>query len=238
MAYGVADSIKNIHRRMMMLRRKRLGVFSLGVFAICLVASPALATAQEGSQGAGRQSANVKRDDINYDVQLYLVAASSDAGSSGSSLPQSLEGTIRQLRTSLPYTNYRLATTFLNRVKDNGSIQLRGVGSSLAPSQIGPTSPTMYDFSLTQVKTELDVENQPYIRIASFRFGLRMPIVTGTSRVEGSDIGSPVISYEPIGVTTELSVREGVPTIVGTMTTSRSNESLILVLFVKKNSGR
>lgn len=222
-----------------MLRRKRLGVVSLSVFAICLIVSSGLATAQEGSQGAGRPPANVKRDDINYEVQLYLIAASNEQSErGGSSLPQSLEGTIKQLRTNLPYTNYRLATTFLNRVKDNGILELRGVAGSLMPSQIGPSSPTFYDFSLYQVKMEADTEGQPYIRINKFRFGLRMPIVTGTTRVEGSDIGSPIIQYEQIGITTELSLREGTPTVIGTMTTSRPNESLILLLSLKKNMGR
>lgn len=223
-----------------MLRRKRRGVFSLSVFAICLIVlSSGLATAQEVSQGAGRPQAPVKRDDVNYDVQLYLVAASNDASErGGGGLPQSLEGTIRQLRSSLPYTNYRLVTTFLNRVKDNGNLELRGVGGALMPSQIGPSSPTFYDFSLFQVKMEADAEGQPYIRIMKFRFGLRMPIVSGTARVEGSDVGSPIIQYESVGVSTELSLREGTPTVIGTMTTSRPNESLVLLLLVKKNMGR
>jgi hypothetical protein len=222
-----------------MLRHKRLGVVSLSLFALCLIVSPALVTAQEGSSSAARQSTNVKRDEVNYDVQLYLLAASNEATERGSgSLPQSLEGTVRQLRTSLPYTNYRLVTTFLNRVKDNGTVEMKGVGASLMPSQIGPSSPSFYDFTLHQVKMESDTAGQPFIRINRFRFGLRMPIVTGTARVEGSDVGSPIIHYESVGVTTELSLREGTPTVVGSMTTSRPGESLILLLSVRNSAAR
>jgi hypothetical protein len=221
---------------MMMLRRKRLGVLSLSVFALSLIFS---SFNQVLAQDAARPQAPVRRDDVNYDVQLYLVTASSEQGErAGLQLPPSLDATIKQLRTTLPYTNFRLATTFLNRVKDNGTLELKGVGGALMPSQIGPGSPSFYDFSLFQVKMESDSEGQPFIRIARFRFGLRMPIVTGTARVEGSDVGSPIIQYEPVGVNTELSLREGLPTVVGTMTTSRPNEALILILSVKKTPAR
>ena len=219
-----------------MLRRKRLGVFSLSVLALSLIFS---SFNQVSAQDAGRPQAPVRRDDVNYDVQLYLVTASNEQSErTGSQLPPSLDATIKQLRMSLPYTNFRLATTFLNRVKDNGTLELKGVGGALMPSQIGPSSPSFYDFSLFQVKMEMDAEGQPFIRIARFRFGLRMPIVTGTARVEGSDVGSPIIQYEPVGINTELSLREGTPTVVGTMTTSRPNESLILLLSVKKTPAR
>jgi len=224
----------------MMFRCKRLGVVSLSVFALCLIVSAGLVTAQEASSSSGKQSANARRDDINYDVQLYLLAASNEQSERGGAgvVPQSLEGVVRQLRTTLPFTNYRLVTTFLNRVRDTGTVELKGVASSLMPSQIGPSSPIFYDFNLVQVKMDLDSVGQPLIRIHRFRFGLRMPIITGTTRVEGSDVGSPVIQYEPVGVNTELSLRDGMPTVVGTMTTSRPGESLILLLSVKTNQAR
>lgn len=223
-----------------MLRHKRFGVVTLSLLVLCLIASSAASVkAQEGNPS--RPAQPVRRDDINYDVQLYLLVASNEAGerAAGSGgIPQSLESTVRQLRTTLPFTNYRLATTFLNRVKDNGTIELKGVASTLMPSPIGPTSPTFYEFRLAQLKAETDPEGQPFLRTHSFRFGLRMPVVTGTTRVEGSDVGSPIIQYEPVGVNTELSLREGVPTVVGTMTTSRPNESLVLLLSVRRNPSR
>jgi hypothetical protein len=47
----------------------------------------------------------------------------------------------------------------------------------------------------------------------------------------------PVINYEPTGINTRVSIGEGVPTLVGTMTTGRSDESYIVVVTVRPNTG-
>jgi len=62
---------------------------------------------------------------------------------------------------------------------------------------------------------------------------MRIPVVTGTVRGEGGGEPLPVVNHEEAGVSTELNVREGEPALVSTITTSRADEAIILVLLVR-----
>jgi hypothetical protein len=204
--------------------------------ALCLlIANLTTAFAQEENSRAPGVASQAKRDAINYDVQLSLLVAGNDVGER-SNVPPSMDGAIKQLKAALPFANYRLAATFLNRVKDGGSLEVKGVGGPLITASTNLSTPTFYEFSLYQVKADTDPSGQPFIRIPKFRFGIRMPIVTGPSHAEGVNAGFPAINYEPVGLTTEMSLREGMPTLVGTLTTARPDELLVLMVSVKRTS--
>lgn len=218
-----------------MLRLKLFSALSSILLACCLIlADERVALAQE--QGA-TTTAGALREEVNYDVQLDLVVASNNGAEKGG-VPESLSGIIKQLRASLPFTNYRLTTTFINRVKDGGSLDSTGVGGSLLATTIGPSTPTFYNFNLYQVKMERDARGQPFIRIPKFRFGLRMPIITGTTLASAGNASTPVINYEAVGISTEMSIREGTPTLVGTLMTSRPEELMLLLISMKQSSQR
>lgn len=218
-----------------MLRLKLFSVVSFILLACCFIsAEERVALAQE--QGATTM-AGAMREEVNYDVQLDLIIASNNGAEKGG-VPESLSGIVKQLRASLPFTNYRLTTTFINRVKDGGTLETMGVGSSLLATTIGPSTPTFYNFNLSQIKMERDARGQPFIRIPKFRFNLRMPIITGTTLASAGNASSPVINYEAVGITTEMSIREAVPTLVGTLTTSRPEELMILFISMKPSSQR
>ncbi len=53
---------------------------------------------------------------------------------------------------------------------------------------------------------------------------------------EGSTNSYPVINYNPVGITTEMSFREGAPTVIGTLNTNRPDEMLVLVFISEANS--
>jgi hypothetical protein len=214
-----------------MLRLKLLSVVFSMLLAFCFIGVNESVTLAQG------QDASAMRDEVNYDVQLDLVVASNNGAERGS-VPQSLEGIIKQLRASLPFTSYRLTTTFINRVKDGGTLESTGVGGSLLATTIGPSTPTFYNFDLYQVKMDRDAHGQPFIRIPKFRFNLRMPIITGTTLASGSNASSPVINYEAVGISTEMSVREAVPTLVGTLTTSRPEELMLILISIKPSPQR
>lgn len=218
----------------MMLRHKVCGVVLFIVSVFCLVIGTESASLAQGSNVAtGSNALTQTRDEPDYDIQLDLVVASNGA-TEKSNLPQSLEGTIRQLRTSLPFAQYRLATTFLSRVTDGGSLDARGVGSFLIISSIGPNTPTFYDFAFFQIKRDKDTPT--FIRIAKFRFNLRVPIVTGTTHNETGNASFPTINYETVGLTTEVSIRQSTPTLVGTFATGRSDELVLLILTVRPSA--
>lgn len=221
-----------------MIRPKVLEAVSFIVFALCLVVlNGSAALAQEESAPTTGASSAQARDEPDYDVQLDLVVASNTAAEKGS-LPQPLDATIRQLRTSLPFAHYRLATTFLNRVKAGGTLEARGVGNFLITTSIGPNTPTIYSYTFYQVKQDTNTRGQTFIRIARFKFDLRMPILTSTTLSGASNASSPVINYESLGMSTEVGVREGTPSLIGTLATGRADELLLLLVSVKQIAPR
>lgn len=216
-----------------MVKTKCYGFLALFLLALLVTFSNSdKAFGQSSNSPAG---ADVKRDRLNFEVQLHLLVASNMPSEKGN-LPQSFDSVIKQLRPSLPFANYRLAATFVNRVKDGGTFEVSGVSASdwFNTSSTAVASPTFYQITLSRLKLETDDPNQPGLQIEKFRFGLRLPITTSTARA-GAEVQSfPVINYESAGITTEMSLREGTATIVGTMNTSRADQILILVISVKR----
>ena len=207
---------------------------------LCLSLSGSIsARAQEQNPPASTSAeARTARDEINYEAQLHLLMASNEADARAS-LPPALEAVARQLRASLPFASYRLAGTFLYRVKDNGSIEVNGVGNfALIPTAAAPTVPVFYGFSLARLRQSADASGQQQVNIERLRFSLRLPVTTGVSRAEGNAQSFPVINYEPTGISTEISLREATPTIIGTLSTSRADEVMVLVLTVRRAATR
>ncbi|HLM55067.1 MAG TPA: hypothetical protein VK422_03005 [Pyrinomonadaceae bacterium] len=197
-----------------------------------LIVSAACVGVAAQDEGAGQQRPR-PRNDTNHEVQLHLLVTSSDR-QEGAGVPRSLDGVVRQLRASLPPSEYRLAATFINRVKDGGGLEVRSVGS--APFTQGaatPLTPTFFQFSLGEVRHEEDAAGQGFVNIRNFRLGLKIPIQTAPA-VGGAATGAPVIQYEDTGINTQLSVREGEPTLVGTLGTRVPNQLFVLVITVKR----
>jgi len=175
------------------------------------------------------QASNVKADRPDLEIQLHLLIASNETAEA-KMLP-TLEPVVRQLKSAINLNNYRLAATFTNRIKSGGSLEVKGV---LPPEVFTPYANMsgFYEFNLSQVRFG-EGEN-PSIDIAKLRFGLRLPVVTGMNRPEGGAPATPVVGYEPVGLVTELGLREGTPSVVGTMTTSKTGQLLVLVITVKR----
>lgn len=209
--------------RFPMLNLGRLGVLTFALMVLFLTSSRTLGQASSSQ-------ADVKSDRANLDVQLHLLLASNEPGDRNM-LP-SLEPVVRQFKATLPLTNYRLAATFANRIKSGGTLEVKGVFSSDVFATIANS---FYEFTMSQIKLSGEGDNQS-IDIARLRFGLRLPVVTGTNRADANTSAMPNISYEMSGVSTELSLREGTPTVFGTLTTTKPNQLLVLVITVKRAS--
>ena len=220
------------------MRRLNSYVASSALALTLCAAAPGARVAAQSQDSAPAARADARRDEVNHDVQLYLLAASNESGVGGN-VPPSVEGALKQLRAALPFSNYRLATTFLNRVRDGGSVEVSGVGGGpLAAGPPGPGSPAFFRFSLQHVRLLAGADGQPFIQVEKLHFGMRIPIQTATVGGEGGKAGYPVIQYQDTGITTEMSVREGTPTVVGTMTSSQPGESFILVMTLKRAAAR
>jgi hypothetical protein len=191
----------------------RAALALLTVLAACVVAA-----AQD--QGGAQQRAR-PRNDTNHEVQLHLLATSSDR-QQGSDVPRALEGVVRQLRASLPPSEYRLAATLINRVKDGTGLEAKSVAASpFTPGASNALAPTILQLWVGDVRLEEEA-GQGFINIRNFRLNIRVPTQT-----------TPVVLYDDMGVSTQLTVREGEPTLVGTLGT-RLNQLFVLVLTVKR----
>ena len=173
-------------------------------------------------------------DDANLDTQLYLIVGTNQEVDDAK-LPASLDPVVKQLRASLPFKNYRLAATLINRVKNEGRLDLSWIGGPLA----GPTAaassltPSFSQFKVRQVKLVRNAENQQIVQMLGFNFGARVPIQT-PGAIAANGAVAPTVAYEQTGVSTDISMRESEPVIVGTLNIGPSGDAIILVVSAKR----
>ena len=192
----------------------------------------ATAFAQGSDQAAQRDA---KNDEINLDTQLYLLIATNQEVDDAK-VPSNLEPVVKQLRASLPFKNYRLAATLINRVKNEGRLNLQWVGGPLLASAAASSqTPSFNEFKVNQVKLATDANGRDVVRMDGFRFGARIPIQTGTAIASNSPT-APVIHYENTGLNTDISMHEGEPVIVGTLNLGPSGDAIILVMSARRSA--
>lgn len=209
-----------------MTQRKLLSSILLSLLLLCVSLS---AQAQQAQ-------AEAKDDETNLDTQLFLIVATNQEVVDAR-LPASLDSVIKQLRATLPFKNYRLAATLINRVKNDGRLDLSWIGGPLA-SNLGTspvTTPSFSQFKVRQVRLVRNNEGQPMVQMAGFNFGARIPIqVSGAIAANGAV--APSFSYESTGLATDISMREGEPVIVGTLNVGPSGDAIILVVSAKRTT--
>lgn len=209
--------------------KKRL-VMSATMFvlcaALCLLAGNRNVQAQEQADS-----------ETNLETQLYLIVGTNQDVDEPR-LPSTLDPIIKQLRATLPFKNYRLAATLINRVKNEGRLELSWIGGPMAAAASAPATltPTFSQFKVRQVKIVRDSEGRQVVQMLGFNFGTRVPIQSGAVAASGSGPGGgfPVINYENTGVATDISMRESEPVIVGTLNVGPSGDAIILVVSAKR----
>src|SRR5215470_921599 len=154
------------------------------------------------------QSTPDPADDANLDTQLYLIVGTNQ-DVDDSKLPASLDTVVKQLRATLPFKNYKLAATLINRVKNQGRLNLSWIGGPLAAptGAASNVTPSFSQFNVREVRLIRNAENQPVVQMLGFNFGARIPIQT-PGAIAANGAVSPVISYENTGVSTDISMRE------------------------------
>jgi predicted secreted protein len=216
------------------------------IYRIILIATLIITGVVAGSQSALAQteqsaqaSSKIKSEDaIGLEVQLHLLIATNSAASAGEEkLPSSLEAVVKQLRSTFVFKNYRLITTLLNRVSSGGRLSLRWVGSPLlAPSAATAATPGFNEFNVQQVRLVQDEQGRDVVKMENFKFGARIPIQVPSVASSGNTV--PVVQYEQTGITTDISLREGEPTVVGTLNVGPSGDALIIVVSAKRPAPR
>ena|SRR5215831_6599160 len=202
--------------------------------AIVLAAAPAVFCQEQSSAKPARD------DDTNVDTQLYVILATNrdvDAGK----VPPALEPIIKRLRESLPYDHYSLAGTFLNRVKNNGRVDVSEVGRPfLVGSQTaaGINNPSFNQFYAV-IHLSTDSNGNDIVRMNDFKFGSRVPVVISQVQQTNAGLGNaPVaaISYENVGLHTDISMREGTPVIAGTLHVGPQGDAIVVVVSARRTN--
>ena len=208
-----------------MKMRKRFGVMITALFFTLILATTV--TAQTTA------SLDVE---ANLDTQLYLIVATNQ-DVDDSRMPASLDSVVRQLRASLPFKNYRLAATLVNRVKNEGRLDLRWIGGPFATHSAAATAvnPSFSEFKVASIKIIRNAEGQPMVQMNRFSFGARIPIQTGTVLAASGTAGAPIVNYENTGLNTDISMREGEPVVVGTLNAGPSGDAIILVVSARRS---
>jgi hypothetical protein len=213
--------------------RKNLATLLLSIFTIGAAVSSQQVLAQSTSADSQAADQAEKEDETNLDTQLYLLVATNQ-DVDDAKLPANLDPIVKQMRAALPFKNYRLAATLLNRVKNNGRLNLKWIGGPLVPSgAVSATTPSFNEFKILGVKLVRDAAGQQLVRMEGFGFGVRIPIITA-STVAANGPMAPIINYESTGLNTDISMREGEPVIVGTLNIGPSGDAIILVMSAKR----
>jgi hypothetical protein len=204
------------------------GMFICLLMLCSLLTGASAASAQRQEQTSTTSTTRI--EDVDLEVQLQLVVASNGAGE-GAKLSPQLEAAIRPLRTSLPYSHYRWAASFINRVSNGAHTNTKGIAGPLLGTT-PPTSsvPSFYEVGFTDVILSPS-ETRPQLVHFKLHFGARLPVMVG-----GGGNPPQAVSYENTGITTSLNIPVNEPVIVGTMNLGASNEMLVLVISVKKIS--
>ena len=216
----------------MNLRKSVTSVMFLMLFVCMFVGGSQLVLAQSPEPAI---ESDKQDDETNLDTQLYLLVATNQEVDDAK-LPAALEPVVKQLRASLPFKNYRLAATLLNRVKNNSRLNLKWIGGPLVPSgAVSASTPSFNEFKVNNVKLLRDVGSQRIVRMEGFGFGVRIPIITA-STVASNGPMAPIINYESTGLNTDISMREGEPVVVGTLNIGPSGDAIILVMSARSTS--
>lgn len=210
-----------------MLRR----VLSLILLTLFLVWGAQAQTAQ-----TAQTQTQTKDDEINLDTQLYLIVGTNQ-DVADSKLPASLDPVIKQMRATLPFKNYRLAATLINRVKNDARLDLSWIGGPLATTMgaATATTPSFSQFKVRQVRLVQGAEGQSMVQMLGFNYGARIPI-QGVSGLAANGAVVPSFNYENTGISTDISMREGEPVVVGTLNAGPSGDAIILVVSAKRTT--
>jgi len=196
------------------------------IVTVC-AGQPALAQDPAQAQIAARE------EQSNLDLELYLIAGTTQPREG--KLPASLDPVVRQLREMLPFRNYSLETTLVNRVRNGGNLSLSWFIGPLPNTSSSNRPPIFDEFSIAQLKLLPDGNGGQKVQLLRFSFGSRIPIQTSTNIAASGTNSAPVFNYDYVGLKTDISVREGQPAVVGTLlNASASGEAIVLVVLVKR----
>lgn len=187
-------------------------IILIATFFLAGLLSPAISFAQDSKD----------KNEPSYEVVLQILIASNTGKST---TPATLSGVLKKLKTNYSFSDYRLAQTYVERT--SFAVEHKGMLSDIIQNQSTAT-PVFSEWKLAGLRNAPDSKGQNSIQFQAFNFGARIPVVISNAKGESG------VSYEAIGLSvSRFSLSENVPTVIGSLSTSKSDELMFLVLTVK-----
>jgi hypothetical protein len=201
------------------MRRKLFSLILLSLFVVC------------GTVQAQTQT-EPKEDQTNLETQLYMVVGTNQ-DVADAKLPAALESVIKQLRATLPFKNYRLAAVLINRVKNDGKLEVGSIGVPIAIIADAPQAVSRSSYRIRHVHLTTDSDGKPVVQLAGFAFSAQVPVST-SGPVASTNPAPPAFNYEGMNLSTDISMREGAPVLLGTLNVGPAGDALILIISAKQ----
>lgn len=182
---------------------------------------------------ANAQPSAKPQGDPSYDIFLQVIVGSNEAGERAE-LPGNLSNISRQLKANFAFSNYRLATTFIGRIGNEGNFEYKSVGNIFGEETDGE-SQTFLEYSLNNFRAMQEPRSDAAFQIGNFRFGARVPVKMGSPGKDENGKALPaMVAYEQIGIAaSRLAVPENTPTLMGTLVLPKTRGTVFLVLTAK-----
>lgn len=186
-----------------------------------------------GLTSAFAQTENERLAEPNREVVLQVLIASNSTGGK-TNLPPALVNVTKKLSGIYSFSTYNLAATYFGRIANNGNFEYRGMVNNFLPNQ-KEEMPVFSEVNLQGLRILSGVNNQPTAQFQNFRYGMRVPVTVTSYKMESGQTSSAV-NYENIGLSIQrFGVPENAPTVIGTMTLPKTEETVFLVLTVNSN---
>jgi hypothetical protein len=166
----------------------------------------------------------VQPADESIQVTFHVLSASPEAAAKKT--PPALAGVVRQLSQSFGIEGVGVSETFFGMIGRRGSVEYKSVSN--ASFQGMPAMPGFLDWKVRGAEPFRTADGADAFVINSVSFGMRVPVRTN-SNPEGA--GQGVVNYVWTGISLDrTTIRDGVPTLVGTLSLPNSTGKMYLVL--------
>ena len=151
----------------------------------------------------------------NIELTVYILGGQDEAGGS---VPPEMEAVARQLRGTFGFKGFRLVDTQLFRVRPGQGVDSSSMAQ--AGAMAAPKSISQFRIANTSVSSD---EKGRVVRLNGLRFGLKVPVTSGTGQYQFVDVG----------INTDIDVREGQKVVVGKTSMEGPEKAAFLVVMAK-----
>jgi hypothetical protein len=151
------------------------------------------------------------------ELKIAVLIASKTPFANAPAVPDELAPVVKQLQSTLRYSNYGLLTTSIHRTTIGRGIEGSGVAdATLLGMKPDQERPILYRYKLRNLRSTSTPE-RTVIDVENFEFSMSVPINVGSS-----------IQYQNVGFETPVSLREKEKVVIGT--TTMGDKALIVVV--------